>query len=122
VSAVQLDERFERPDMFDLVAFWDAWSAEFEASRPCVAVTVRASAEAVHAFPEVFGEAVRAAIDTASPPDECGWRTITLTFEHARAACHRLLGFGADVEIIAPTHVRRLAVDTSRATVRMYDT
>ena len=38
-----LDQTFGRPADFDLVQYWDEWSAEFESSLPTVAVTVRAS-------------------------------------------------------------------------------
>jgi predicted DNA-binding transcriptional regulator YafY len=41
-SAHVLAEPSERPAGFDLAAFWQQWSAEFEASRPRLQVTLRA--------------------------------------------------------------------------------
>lgn len=74
-----LAEPCRRPDGFDLAAFWDDWSDSFVTSRPKVEVLVRASPQAVAAFGEVFGDAVRAALDAAPPADERGWREVTLT-------------------------------------------
>src|SRR5207249_8330558 len=40
-SVRPLDDAFERPAEFELAAFWQTWSREFEQNRPSVAVTVR---------------------------------------------------------------------------------
>jgi predicted DNA-binding transcriptional regulator YafY len=57
----------------------------------------------------------------ALPPDEHGWRVLTLSFEHERAAAHRLAGFGDQVEILAPPSVRAGLVATARQILRRYD-
>ena len=46
-SARPLADAFERPADFELAAFWRQWSAEFEASRPRLPVTLRASPRAL---------------------------------------------------------------------------
>jgi predicted DNA-binding transcriptional regulator YafY len=117
-SARPLGERFDRAAEFDLVAFWDAWSAEFEGSRPRIQVTVRASPDAMRALPEIFGDAVRAAIDGAGPPDAAGWSSLTLTFEDERAAVYRLAGLGGVVEVVSPAAVRDGLVALAEATLR----
>ena len=101
------DETFVRPDDFDLSAFWETWSADFEATRPRLRVVVRASPGAVGVMPEVFGEGVRDALAAASGPDEEGWVEVILTFEHEAAAAHRLAGFGGSIEVVAPGSVPR---------------
>ena len=120
-SARVLAEPFERPDGFQLAAFWRQWSAEFEASRPRLPVTLRASPRALAAFGEVFGQAAWAALAAAFPPDEEGWRVLTLSFEHERAAAGRLAGFGDQVEVLAPPSVRAGLVATARQILRRYD-
>ena len=120
-SARVLAEPFERPDGFQLAAFWRQWSAEFEASRPRLPVTLRASPRALAAFGEVFGQAAGAALAAAFPPDEEGWRVVTLSFEHERAAAGRLAGFGDQVEVLAPPSVRAGLVATARQILRRYD-
>jgi predicted DNA-binding transcriptional regulator YafY len=120
-SAQVLAEPFRRPAGFDLAAFWRQWSAEFEASRPRLRVTLRASPQALAAFGEVFGQAAGPALEAALPPDEHGWRVVTLTFEHELAASHRLAGFGDQVEVLIPPAVRAKLVATAWQILRRYD-
>ncbi len=114
----------ERPDGFDLAAFWAAWSAEFAASRPRIEVSVRASPAALAAFPEVFGENLGGSVGDgwpgASDPDSHGWRVVVLSFEHEVAAVHRLAGFGGSVEVLSPAEVRDRIVATAHAIIDRY--
>ena len=97
-----LDQTFARPPDFDLVRYWEAWSADFESSLPTVAVTVRASPTAIAVMPEILGAAVLPALDAAEPVDGDGWRRLVLTFEHDDAAAFRLAGFGGEIEVLSP--------------------
>ena len=115
-----LAEPFERPAGFELAAFWSQWSAEFQASRPRLQVTLRASPQALAAFGEIFGQACGPALEAALPPDEHGWRVVTLSFEHERAAAHRLAGFGDQVEVLTPPSVRAILVTTAEQILRRY--
>jgi predicted DNA-binding transcriptional regulator YafY len=121
-SARVRPEPFERPGGFGLAGFWARWSAEFAASRPVLAVRLRASPGALAIFPEVFGDGVRAALDAAPPPDEHGWRAVTLSFEDARAAAHRLAGFGGQVEVLSPGSVRARLAAVAREIIDCYRT
>jgi predicted DNA-binding transcriptional regulator YafY len=115
-----LAEPFERPAGFELAAFWQQWSAEFEASRPRLQVTLRVSPRALAAFGEIFGQAAGPALEAALPPDEHGWRVVTLSFEHEQAAVHRLAGFGDQVEILAPSSVRAALVTAAQQILCRY--
>jgi len=115
-----LAETFERPAGFDLAAFWGQWSAEFEASRPRLQVVLRASPAALAAFGEVLGQAAGPALEAALAADEHGWREVTLSFEHERAAAHRLAGFGDQVEVLTPPAVRTWLVATARQILGRY--
>jgi predicted DNA-binding transcriptional regulator YafY len=119
-SARLLSDAVKRPAGFDLAAFWARWSAAFTASRPRLAVVVRAAPDALAVFPEVFGDGVRKALEDASAPDERGWRIVALSFEHEMAAAHRLAGFGGAVEVIRPPEVRTRLVGTARAIIERY--
>src|SRR5487761_1230830 len=119
-SARLLDFSAERPADFELAPFWARWSADFAASRPRLAVTVRASPDALAAFPEIFGDAVRPALAQAAAPDEHGWQVVTLSFEHELAAAHRLAGFGDLVEVLEPPSVRTRLVATAQAILQRY--
>jgi predicted DNA-binding transcriptional regulator YafY len=121
VTSVQiLDEPASRPPGFDLPAFWEQWSQEFQASRPRLPVRIRASAQALAAFPEIFGDTAREAMSAALPPDEHGWQEVTLTFEHKKAAAHRLAGFGAQVEVLSPPAVREHLLATAQGILSRY--
>lgn len=113
-------EGFERPAGFELATFWAQWSAEFMTTRPRLAVQVRASPEARALLPEVFGDGAAAVLAAARPPDEQGWQVVTLSFEHEHAAAHRLAGFGAMVEVLAPVQVRDRLLATARALLARY--
>jgi predicted DNA-binding transcriptional regulator YafY len=119
-SACALAEAFTRPQGFDLAAFWARWSGSFMMSRPKLEVLVRASPGALAAFPEVYGDAVRKALDAALPADEHGFRDVTLTFEHEAAAVQRLAGFGGGVEVLSPIGVRDRLVATARELLEHY--
>jgi predicted DNA-binding transcriptional regulator YafY len=113
-------EPFQRPAGFDLAAFWEAWSAEFTASRPRLAVRLRASPGALAAFGQVLGDDARPALDDALPADGQGWQEVTLSFEHELAAVHRLAGFGSRVEVLAPATVRERLVTTAQEILGRY--
>src|SRR6185312_10007486 len=121
VSAARvLAEPAERPAGFELAAFWARWSAEFEASRPRLEVRLAASPGALAAFGEVFGAAAAPALEAAESPGQDGWRVLTLSFEHERAAVHRLAGFGDQVEILDPPSVRAELLATAREILGRY--
>jgi predicted DNA-binding transcriptional regulator YafY len=121
VSAARvLPEPVERPAGFELAAFWARWSAEFEASRPRLEVRLAASPDALAAFCEVFGPAAASALEAAEPPGQDGWRVVTLSFEHERAAVHRLAGFGDQVEVLDPPAVRAALLATAREILSRY--
>lgn len=115
-----LTESAPWPPGFDLVSFWEQWSQDFAASRPALAVRLRASPHAIAVFCEVFGDSVADALGAALPPDSEGWQELTLTFEHELAATHRLAGFGDQVEVLSPVAVRDRLVATARAILRSY--
>ena len=116
-----LDAPFTPPPDFDLAAFWARWSAEFEASRPHVEVRLRASPQALAMFGEIFGDASSGAVASAGEPDGEGFREVTLTFEHEKAAAHRLAGFGGQVEVLSPPSVRHEIVAAVRETLARYE-
>jgi len=119
-GAVVLTEPFPRPPGFGLAEFWARWSAEFEASRPRIQVTLRASPGALAALPEVYGPAAGPALAAAPPPGADGWRVVTLSFEHELAAAHRLAGFGDQVEVLSPAPVRDRLIRTARQLLHRY--
>jgi predicted DNA-binding transcriptional regulator YafY len=110
-----------RPEGFELARFWERWSQEFRASRPRLAVRLRACPQALAAFAEVFGDGAAAALSAAQPSGHDGWQELTLMFEHEAAATHRLAGFGAQIEVLAPVAVRERLLTVARDILERYD-
>jgi len=90
-SVRALEETCERPDGFDLSAYWHEWSRAFEQSRPRVEVTVRGP------------KGVRA-----------------MTFESLGEAQRELLRFGTDLEVIEPVELRTRIAKTAREVAALY--
>ena len=114
------DERFERPEYFDLTAFWKAWCAGREESRPSYPVTARVSPALVPYLPRYFGDLIRETVAQAGPPDAEGWITLTLPFETVFAARERILGFGKAVEVLEPESLRRSVIDFATQILGLY--
>jgi hypothetical protein len=79
-----------------------------------------ASPGALAAIGEVFGPAAGPALEAAEPARADGWRVVTLSFEHERAAVHRLAGFGDQVEVLDPPAIRIALVATAREILGRY--
>jgi predicted DNA-binding transcriptional regulator YafY len=91
VSVRVREETFERPPGFELAAYWDEWSREFEESRPRVEVTIRAS------------DLVRRLL----PQDLRGGDGVYVVgFETLEIAFRELLKFGPDAEVLEPAELR----------------
>jgi predicted DNA-binding transcriptional regulator YafY len=106
VSARALADGFERPPEFELDGFWEEWSRAFEQARPRVEVTVRVSEEVRRRLPE----------ERRLEADG----TVTVAFESIGDAYRELLGFGADLEVLAPEELRRRVGETGREVAALY--
>jgi predicted DNA-binding transcriptional regulator YafY len=105
VSIRVRDDTFERPDDFDLAAFWEEWSRTFEASRPRVEVTLRASELVLRHLPrEVRG----------------GDGVYTVGFESIEDAFRELLKFGPDAEVLEPVVLRERIAAAAREVAGLY--
>jgi len=107
VAAEYLDEHFERPAGFDLPAWWERSSAQFERSLQRVDVRVRLSSRGFRRLPKTLpADVAEQALRTAGAPDPEGWREVTLGLESDEVAIGQLLPLGPDVEVLAPATVR----------------
>jgi predicted DNA-binding transcriptional regulator YafY len=109
---------FERPADFDLAKFWITWSAQETES--AYLVTLRAAPDLLPRLSRFFGVDFKRAVETAGPPDEDGWRTLTLTYNSLESARSRLLGFGGAVEVLTPEALRLSLADFAHQIVAKY--
>jgi predicted DNA-binding transcriptional regulator YafY len=115
------DERFERPEGFDLTAYWQTWSEEFLDRLYRHQVVVRLSPRALALFPHLFSPtATRAALANAGPPDADGWTRVTVPVESIKHAPVEFLRFGGEAEVLSPPEMRQAVADAAAALAALY--
>jgi predicted DNA-binding transcriptional regulator YafY len=120
ILELDLADAFERPDDFDLVAYWRVWSEEFERRMyPRIAV-VRMSPRARALAPFYLGVVGARALRAAAEPDEDGWSCVELPVEPHDAALGELLRFGPEVQVLEPRELREQVAEAVRKMVSFY--
>lgn len=123
LEALQSDERFDRPQDFDLGAYWTSYLDDFQTRRYTGSATIRLSPRGCRRLPDNLPpEVVRAAESTATPVGDDGWVEAVIPTESTEHACGELLRLGTDVEVVAPPGLRRAMADTVGALARAYGT
>jgi predicted DNA-binding transcriptional regulator YafY len=119
VEAVEvLDERFERPDDFELADYWQRSTAAYERELDRVHLTVRVAVDRLDAFADVAGSRVMSgAIRLDDEPDHVRLR---VAFDWADEAISAALRMGASAEVLEPEWLRESIVKRARAVVERY--
>ncbi|EIV93083.1 YafY family protein [Frankia sp. QA3] len=108
-------ETFDRPDDFDLAAWWRAGSDEFARSLLRWTCRLRLSPAALRGLRHAVDPfAARDALAGASTPDGDGWRVVDLATEGPDVALSQLLALGDGVEVLAPEDLRAALAETGR--------
>lgn len=116
-----LDERFTRPDGFDLAAHWRRYLDEFEARRHRGEAVVRLSPHAIRSLPDTMSAAVvRAVGETGTPTEPAGWARAVIPIESVPHAAADLLRLGVDVEVLEPADLREHITATVTALAERY--
>jgi len=114
-------DRFERPDEFDLAAYWATSVAAYADSLPRFAATVQIRGDALDRLPMVVGDGpARHALAAAEGPDADGWLTISITMEDLWRAEGYLLQLGADARVIEPAELKVRVAAAARAMAALY--
>lgn len=103
-AARSLDEHFARPANFELATTWRRQVSLFEASLRREQAKIRIAERALSRAERLGADAAEAV--QAAIPDAQGWRRATIWIEGVNHAASLLLGFGADLEVIAPRALR----------------
>jgi predicted DNA-binding transcriptional regulator YafY len=115
------EERFERPDDFDLATHWQESSLAFEDSLLRERIVARVSPDALAALPYALEPAAaRAAHDSAGPPDADGWVRIVIPTESLDYAEGAVLSLGAGAEVLEPRELRTRLASTARHLTSVY--
>lgn len=111
--------RFERPDDFDVQAFWAAWRDRELASRPGLDVRLRVRKDAEAYVRDALGE--RRGIYPRPADDASDWIEMTASFAFLEEARRQLLALGGAVEVLAPEALRASIADFAHQVSMRYD-
>ncbi len=120
VEAVEPGERFDRPEGFDLAAFWAESTARFEAETPSVAITARVDPSALPSLERSIGRAAAATLVVPKRPDPDGWLRVRFRHESLEAAFLDLLPHSRTVEVLAPAALRAQFAEAGRLLAARY--
>jgi predicted DNA-binding transcriptional regulator YafY len=113
-AARPLDERFERPDGFDLASHWAESIAAYEREVPRIDVIVSVAPARLDALADLLGSQVVADAERLAEPDPDGWTRLVLRLDYPHDAPGRLLGLGRDMEVLSPPEVRARVIELAR--------
>jgi predicted DNA-binding transcriptional regulator YafY len=115
--AVMMDTPCDRPAEFNLADYWQRSMVEFKAALPYYGVTVRVAPEAM---PWLRYAGYFSRIEQVYPPDPDGWIPIAMRFDVEQSACAYVLGFGAQMEVIAPVELRDRVVQAAKEAIALH--
>ena len=123
VEATLLDEPVDRPDDFDLAAFWVESSAAYERDQPSVVVDVRVREEQAWRLNQVFGRGTVAGGERVEETDHPGTVRLRVRLGYPDEVPGLLLAVGHDVDVLGPPEIReKVAVLANRIADRYRDT
>jgi predicted DNA-binding transcriptional regulator YafY len=106
VAAEPLGERFDRPDDFDLPAYWAESAAAFERDAPRVEVVVRVHPDRIDRLRAAVGGTVMNAAEHLDGDDSEGWLRLRLRLDWPEEAAGVLLSAGPWVDVVSPSEIR----------------
>ena len=111
------EEACERPEDFDLAAFWAGSVARFKAHAPSFRATFRAHKSVLHLMPYA-GRFSR--VESSGEPDAAGWAVVRMRFQFEEDAAGLALGFGTKVEVVEPDGLREKILRMAEEVVAFY--
>ncbi|MEQ1900963.1 MAG: WYL domain-containing protein [Devosia sp.] len=106
LSLADTGVRFERRKDFDLPAYWQTSTAQFEREIYVATARVRATRIGISRLRDI-SPAVREAVDGARPePDSTGWATLDVPIEEEVWATREMTRIGAEIEVLEPPTLR----------------
>jgi predicted DNA-binding transcriptional regulator YafY len=115
-----LDEPAERPERFDLGAFWAESSAAYERDAPRLDVVVRVRPDRYWWLSDAAGQLAMESAEILDVPDREGWTHVRLRMEWPDEAGRRLAALGPSVEILEPVELRGRVARAARELLAHY--
>jgi len=121
VAAEPTNERFERPDGFDLKAYWAESAAAFERDVPRIEVVIRVHPDGLDGLRTAVGSSILRAAETLPDEDPEGWTRLRIRLDYPEEAAGVLLRAGPYVDVLSPPDVRAEVAATARAVAARYE-
>jgi predicted DNA-binding transcriptional regulator YafY len=106
LDARLLDAPVERPEDFDLEAYWTESSAAFERGTPTVAVDVRVREDQLYRIDDVFGRGRVQASERIAEDGHAGTVRLRMVISYPSEAPNLLLAVGPNLEVLQPPDIR----------------
>jgi predicted DNA-binding transcriptional regulator YafY len=115
-----LEETFQRPEGFDLAAWWAESSAAYEREVPRLEILVRVRADEVWRLADAVGMRVIRAGDRVGEPDAEGRQAFRISVEWPGEAAGRFVAAAPHVEVLEPAALRAELLAAARAASEVY--
>jgi predicted DNA-binding transcriptional regulator YafY len=120
VRVESTEARMERPDGFDLAAYWTESSAAYERDSPRLTVVIRLPEERLDRLADVIGWPTVAAAVRLDEPDPDGWLRLRLEISWPDEVPGRLMSMGSALEVLEPLEVRERLIGSARRVLARY--
>jgi predicted DNA-binding transcriptional regulator YafY len=121
VRSLQVGGRtFKRPRGFDLARSWQASAARFEAEVRQLPARLRVSPRGARWLVNARIPAVALPMTALEKKAARGWHEVSVAVESIEQGALQMLGFGAEVEVIAPAALRAELQRQARALLALY--
>lgn len=117
-SAEIKDEKFTRPEGFDLATCWEKSNAEFKAQMPRYYATLRVAPDVV-ARMHIAGRFAR--VEKVGEAEEDGWIRVSMRFHMEWDASEYVLSFGPNVEVVEPESLKERVIKLAKSVIDFYD-
>ena len=120
VNAEPTEDRFDRPEGFDLARYWAESAEAYERDVARIEVLVRVRPDRLDILRDAVGNAVVEAAEYLGDPDPEGWLRLRVRLDWPDEAPLTLLRAGPWLEVLAPPEVRARLASAARAIVERY--
>jgi predicted DNA-binding transcriptional regulator YafY len=115
------DDRFERPDGFDLARYWAESSEAYEREVARIEVVVRVRPDRLGILRDAVGNIALDAAEYFNEPDPEGWLRLRVRLDWPDEAPLTMLRAGPWVEVLGPPEVRARLAAAARAIAEHYE-
>jgi predicted DNA-binding transcriptional regulator YafY len=121
IRVTALDERFERPEGFDLAAFWTESSSAYERDTPRIEVTLRLAGDRLSRLHGVIGDRPYETLERLEATDPDGWLHVRLQLDWPNEVVTQILAVGPRCEVLEPAELRERVAAQARQVAAQYE-